>query len=81
MIKCFINDADFLFKETSIYKDLKEFSESDAVACEIDVSEYKNIESARSTYLNSIKRFRLGFRTISKDGRFFLIKKMNEEEA
>ena len=47
MIKCFINDADFLFKDTSIYKDLKEFIESDAVACEIDVSQYKNIESAR----------------------------------
>ncbi len=68
------------YKDCKVQKDIFEFVKSEWPACEVDISGYKNAESARQAYKSSADRLGIAIIPLSRNGRLFLIRDNQTEE-
>jgi hypothetical protein len=64
-----------------VTRDINEFWMSDATACEVDVTRYKNTQYARASYATCVARKKLPISVIYRGERLFMLKKRNEKEG
>lgn len=62
------------YKDCKLQKDIMQFVNSDWPACEVDIQNYKTVNSARIAYSKSVKRLNVNVDTITRNGRLFLVK-------
>jgi hypothetical protein len=68
------------YKDCKVQKDIFEFVKSEWPACEVDISCYKNAESARQAYKSSADHLGVAIIPMSRNGRLFLIRGNQTEE-